>query len=282
MNKTIFSLPNRRIRGIVRGTLSSLIAYWKEAIVRILHVCSIVVVVAMVCCAGSHAAVLYDGSINAPPGEAPTDQGWLYLTVPSVASAAATVADGATTLDTTPVTTDSAGFFTTVTPFTSQPGVSVRFTVKVISEDHFSDTNRAGFSVIVLDSALNGVELAFWDDEIWAQTDNPLFEHSAGEQAAFDTTAALTEYQLDFLQGSTYSLSVVGGNTLFNGDVKNYSAHSHPTYSTRNLLFFGDNSTSAEAEVVISRVEMIPEPASAAVLLVGFAATLARRKRSAA
>ena len=258
---------------------------------RILHICSTIGVIAIICCASSHATVLYDGLL----GTGMTDQNWLYLTDPMPgASAEPSVDDGATTLDTTPVTTDKAGYFS-MTPaahpgvgtLNSSVGFSVLFTVKLHSESHGTNTDRAGFSVIVIDSALKGVEVAFWTDEIWAyeiqvqpEPDEPLFLHSATEQAAFTTPTELTEYQLDF-HGSTYSLST-GGNTLIeDGDLKDYTPHSNDVYKTPNLIFFGDDTSQADSEVSISRIELIPEPATTTVLLVGLAAGMAGRKRRA-
>jgi hypothetical protein len=262
---------------------------------RLLRLCSIITAVALACCAGSHAAVLYDGSL----GTVPAAQGWYYLS--DGTSATQSVGGGATTLDTTLQPTESAGYFSDVPILPAHPGVgvldssvgfAVRFTAQVISENHSGtsgSTDRAGFSVIVINSAAKGVELGFWADEIWAQTDVPLFTHSATEQFAFVTTAK-TQYQLTFHQGSTYSLSSLspGGGVLFGGPLKDYSAFVPPVglpmdpYETPNFIFFGDDTSKASAEVSIYQIELIPEPATAAVLLMGFAAALARRKRPAA
>ncbi len=251
--------------------------------------CSITVALVLACCAGSRAAVLYDGSA----GNAMTDQNWHYVTFPlGGASAIPSVGGGATNLDTTPVRDDLAGYFSEL-PLLSLPkhpgigtlnssaGFTVKFTVQIVSEEHSGSDDRAGFSVIVLDSNAEGVELGFWEDEIWAQTDSPLHTHSTTEKTTttIDTTAALTEYQLAF-HGSTYSLSS-GGSTLFGGALKDYSAAGF-IYDVSNFMFFGDNTTSASGEVSISRIELIPEPATAVMLLVGFTATMARRRKRAA
>jgi len=227
-----------------------------------------------------------------------TDQNWHYLTDPlptpmGAGLATQSVGGGATTLTTTKQRSDKAGYFSEFPfpPFSlpkhpgigtlnSSVGFTVLFTVQITlnSEDHSGSDNRAGFSVIVLDSNAEGVELGFWEDEIWAQDDSPLHTHSTTEKKAFNTTTALTQYQLVF-QGTTYSLSS-GGSDLFNGDLKDYSASTNPVYDLENFMFFGDNTTSASGEVSISRIELIPEPATAVMLLVGFGAALAgRRKR---
>ena len=246
----------------------------------------------LICCSGSHAAVLYNGSL----GTVPSAQGWYYVTAPLTgASATQSAGVGATTLDTTPVPGESAGYPNIVPIFPPHPGVGVldssagfvlRFTVQVVSENHSGSTDRAGFSVIVIDSNRKGVELGFWTNEVWAQTDTPLFTHSATEYADFDTTAAVTRYDLAF-HGSTYSLSVAG-SPLFDGLLKDYSAFNHVAaglpmapYETPSFVFFGDDTGSASAKVAISRVDLVPEPASAAILLLGWAAVRGRRRRPA-
>jgi hypothetical protein len=248
-------------------------------------------VVATVCCSVLQADVLYDGSMNSLPGA----QGWYYVTSPfSGALASQSVGGGATRLDTTAAIGESAGYFSDLPIAPTHPGVGVldtaagfalKFTAQLITEDHSLSANRAGFSVIVLDSNAKGVELGFWLNEIWAQTDSPLFTHSPLEQAAFDTTAALTQYTLTFQAGS-YSLSA-GGSPIFGGVLKDYSAFDHVTaglpydpYEQSNFVFFGDDTGSASADVKISRVELVPEPATAGVLLAGFAMTLIRRRRT--
>src|SRR5262249_35725073 len=136
-------------------------------------------------------SILYDGSLHTPPSQ----QGWLYLTQPLIgASAITTVTNEATRLDSTGKITDKAGFFSTLPPFGVHPAVPVldrtnglvlTFELSVLKEMHISE-HRSGFSVIVLCSDLKGVELEFWENEIWAQTDQPLFTH--GEGKMFNTT----------------------------------------------------------------------------------------------
>ena len=253
-----------------------------------------IVAIALICSSGSYAGVLYDGSLNSLPG----DQGWNYVTNPFIGPLAQqTIAGGATTLDSTPQILESAGYFSDVPIFPAHPGVGVLdsstgfaliFDVHVVSEDHTPSTDRAGFNVIVIDSAKNGVELGFWTDEIWAQTDSPLFVHSATENAAFDTTAAITRYKLIFRQGA-YSL-LADGIPLFGGSLKDYSAFDHVAaglpfdpYETPSFIFLGDDTSRASTEVSIARIELIPEPATGVLLVSGFGGMLlrARRRRTA-
>ena len=256
----------------------------------LLRTCSITVLFVAVCYSGAYAGVLYDGSANTLP----TSQGWYYATSPfSGAAAGQAAGGGVTNLDSTPQILESAGYFSDVPIFPSHPGVGVLdssagfallFDVQVVSEDHSGSSNRAGFSIIVIDSAAKGVELGFWSDEIWAQTDTPLFTHSGSEQAAFDTTAAITRYKLIFNSGANWLFA--GGVPLFNGALKDYSAFDHAAaglpmdpYETPSFIFMGDDTGSASAEVNISRVELIPEPATAVLLAVGMAGVLWKRRR---
>jgi len=251
---------------------------------RFLHLCSIIVTVALACCAGSHAAVLYDGST----GQTPNQQGWFYS---SGISAGQTNTSTFTTFDSTDPMADQAGYTSIIHPLMPEMnragGFIVRFTVRIASESHSSD-HRSGFSVIAIAEDLKGVELAFWEDEIWTQQDgDPLFQRDPTESVSFDTTASLTQYELSVL-GDNYTLSAPGMTDL-SGTVKDYTAFDHVAeglpadpYEIPSFLFFGDDTGSGEAAVELSFIEVVPEPATAAVLLAGFAAALKKRKRPAA
>jgi len=248
----------------------------------------VVAALVLICNSTSSGDVLYDGSLNSPPNL----QGWYFVTNPlSGAQAVQSAGGGATNLDSTPKISEAAGYFSDIPIFPSHPDVGVLdssagfalvFDVQVVSEDHSGSSDRAGFSVIVMDNAAKGVELGFWTDEIWAQTDVPLFEHSGSEQAAFDTTAAITRYKLIFGPGG-YTL-LADGTPLFGGALKDYSAFDASSlpmdpYETPNFIFLGDDTRSASAEVDISRVELIPEPSTAIVLAAGFFASMMRSRR---
>jgi len=255
--------------------------------------CSIIAVVSLACCSLSHAGVLYDGSLNTLPAA----QGWYYIATPGAAAHESLGAGvQATVLNTEPLIGESAGYFSEHPLFTALPrhpgvgvldssaGFALRFTVQVLFETH-QDNDRAGFSVMVLDSNAAGVELGFWTDEIWAQTDSPLFTHSTGEQWFYNTTVAVMEYELAF-HGGTYSLSA-GGVPLFGGLLKDYSAFDHTTaglpadpYEIPNFIFLGDDTSRASAEVSIFKVELVPEPATLTLLALGGLAVIRRRRRS--
>ena len=246
---------------------------------RSLHLCSIIVTVALACCAGSHAAVLYDGST----GQTPNQQGWFYS---GGLSATQTNTSTFTTFDSTVPIDDRAGYSSIFHPLIPEMnragGFIVRFTVRIASESH-SSAHRSGFSVIAIAQDLKGVELAFWEDEVWAQQDGiPLFQRNPAESVSFDTTASLTQYELSVL-GDNYTLSAPGMTNL-TGTLKDYTAAVLPIdpYEIPSHLFFGDDTTSGEVIAELSFIEVVPEPATATVLLMGFATALAKRKRLAA
>ncbi len=219
------------------------------------------------------AAVLYNGS----DGGTPEDQGWLYTDL-SGGLAIHGATGGVTTLNTTALNGIYAGY-SQVAIMDRTTGFTVRFTVQIQSEGHSGSDDRAGFSVIVLSADSKGLELAFWEDEIWPQDDGvPLFTHGTG--AAYNTTAALTQYDLAIM-GSTYQV-FAGGSPLFSGTVADYSDFGTP-YDEINALFFGDDTSSAQAEVDITWIEVldyaVPEPGAAALLALGAMVLMFRRRR---
>lgn len=210
--------------------------------------------------------ILYDGSLNTTP----TEQGWLYASQPPVGSSASYSASGGfTTLDTSTVITDRAGFATRVPGFGAHPlmptldrntGYTLQFTAAVDAESHVSP-DRAGFSVIVLSEDQQGIELGFWTDRVFAQSST--FQHA--EQALVDTTVA-TQYELKVL-GSSYDLSA-GGVSILTGSLRDYSAAGAP-YTIGSFVFLGDDTSSAKAVARIGGVAFVPEPASILSMLFG-------------
>ncbi|HZZ73712.1 MAG TPA: PEP-CTERM sorting domain-containing protein [Pirellulales bacterium] len=258
------------------------------------------------------ATVLYDGSLNTTPDS----QGFLYFTN---GSPTVTTGGGGTTLSTS--VAESAGYFGhiqgTVTggpfmglnvdlpspPFLPVPldratGYTVQFTMQESSESHPATTDRAGFSLIVLGSDKQGIELGFWTDQVWAQNDNATggyFTHGEGTAAGFDATA-VHQYDVAIL-GDAYRL-YVDGQLQLNGSLRDYSASgvmitgntpagpaASEIYNTPNFLFLGDDTSEAGASVTLSNVQMfataVPEPSSAALALValGMLAVFASRRR---
>ena len=146
-------------------------------------------------------------------------------------------------------------------------GYTVEFDVKVDSESHASN-DRAGFSLIALSSDSKGIELGFWTDQVWAQSDNPLFTHAEG--AAFDTTQGVVHYQLAVL-GDSYEL-FAGSSLLLGGSLRDYSSFGKP-YTYQSFLFLGDDTTSANAKIELARVAVlssaVPEPGSIVLASLG-------------
>jgi hypothetical protein len=220
------------------------------------------------------AVVLYEGSL----GTAPETQGWLTYFPPGVGIK--TTTGGKTTLDSSDKNNQVgfSNYFPTAAPvnptfpsLTRAGGFVVNFTAKLNSETHVS-TDRAGLSLIVLSSDHQGVELGFWPNEVWAQS-GPTFTHAEG--GAFNTTAALTQYQLS-IQGTNYSLTA-NGSPLLSGALRDYSSFGVP-YTLNNYLFVGDDTTSATASFDVSHLDVVvPEPACIGLGIVGVLTLLRRR-----
>lgn len=134
----------------------------------------------------ARAQVLYDPAL----GTQPNDQGWSYASLP--AGAQKSYSDGAARFSTMAVREIMAGY-SRVAPVALDrtTGFVVAFTLQLQSEDHGTRVDRAGLSVTVLSSARRGIELGFWTDRIWAQSDAPMFTRA--EEALWNTTAALTD-----------------------------------------------------------------------------------------
>lgn len=194
--------------------------------------------------------VLYDAS----SGDIP-DSSVIGFTAFPPEGASMRYEDGSTVLDTAIAGTDTyAGWGAGAAGANGFPsldsttGVHVNFTLQVESETHDSN-HRSGFSVIILDSNARGIEMSFWQNEIWVQNDDStgaLFTH--GEGVAFDTTA-LTEYQITMI-GDTYALTA-NSQPILTGPMRDYSAFDRfpDPYETPNFIFLGDDTTSAQARV---------------------------------
>tara|TARA_R110002049_G_scaffold4601_5_gene32104 strand:- start:150067 stop:150837 length:771 start_codon:yes stop_codon:yes gene_type:complete len=146
-------------------------------------------------------------------------------------------------------------------------GFSLSFQLQVFDESHLSN-DRAGFSVILLGQDSRGIEIGFWEDRVFAQTDSPLFTH--GEEGLFDTTADETTYTLT-IQSGGYALAA-DTQTILSGAVRDYSSFSGTPlgvpYTLGNYVFLGDDTTSASADVSIGSVVLnsslaaVPEPST--------------------
>lgn len=206
--------------------------------------------------------VLYDGAL----GNKPDAQGFTFLALPSVSP---TTAGGATVLNTSSAKNIFAGYFSKPTAqlvLDRVIGYTVSFAAQIELENHAgSDRNkdgmedRAGFSLIVLSSDKRGVELGFWKDRIWAQeggTGSALFTQAEG--AVFNTQSARVPYALT-IQGDGYMLAS-NGTPILSGKLRDYSAFSGfpDPYQTPNLIFLGDDTSSASAKIQLAYVAAAP------------------------
>lgn len=233
-------------------------------------VACLICVLAAASLARAETVVLYDGAVA---GETPAEQGFFFVSRPSPPAAArAAYSAGGTTLDTLGEPGEYAGYTVrdASRPLDRAAGFTLRFTTQVITETHL-DADRAGLSVLLLASDARGIELAFWEDEVWAQNDGArIFTH--GEGAALDTTAGPTAYALT-LQGDRYSLAA-GGRVVLEGPLRDYRFHpsyppqQFPFYYIPNYLFIGDNTSDAAVAariffVSLSAAAPTPPPPSA-------------------
>ena len=272
--------------------------------------------------------LLYDADGGVTP-ETPEDQDWGYITNPTnllPPGPDATITPNGTTtvLDTTTTRGESAGFFThdptspnlltaagvfhSAAPVLDRTtGFRVTFDLKMNSESH--DTNRddnndgkhdrAGFSVLVVSSDLQALELGFFHDdpsqnEIWAYEDDlsdpaDMFTQAEGVDRSAAQTGTLTRYELTVL-GNSYDLAV-GGASILSGPLRNYEAFPGvpgpgfvvDPYDKANMLFFGDDTSSADSNIELGDIsvttELIPEPSSALIAACGVVGRGRRRRR---
>lgn len=178
-------------------------------------------------------------------------------------SATPLYSNGLTVLDTTTAGSDtyagwvSSGATTPGFPILDRSaGFQLNFSIQVDRESHDSH-HRAGFSVIVLSQDAKGVELGFWENEIWAQSDEAtggLFRR--GEGVAFPTTTAPTDYQIT-VAGDSYTLTA-NMNPILSGPLRDYSSFDGfpDPYETPNFIFLGDDTRSAQARVQLRFVSV--------------------------
>ena len=200
--------------------------------------------------AGQRTLVLYDAGAGALPA-APL----MGFTDFPPGAAMPAFSEGTAFLDTAAVGSETyAGWVTSGAATPGFPvldraaGFQVNFTLQVLEESH-ANPNRAGFSVIILADDAKGVELGFWQNEVWAQGDETaggMFWHAEG--TAFPTTE-MTEYQVS-IAGDTYILTA-NADAILTGPVRDYKSFDGfpDPYETPNFLFLGDDTTSAQAQV---------------------------------
>lgn len=265
---------------------------------------------------GAVTTVLYDGS-NVTPDlfnvSNPPNPSSPYLTFWSLNGGTQTADGTKTTLDTTASNGIYAGYSnynappSTDAPLFTNPlasnskvnsafpildrnaGYTLSFTMKINSQtnDGTNGPNRAGFSAIVLGNDNQGIEIGFRTSDIFSQG-NAAF-NSIGNQATGLDLTQLNTYNLN-VSGGSYTLTS-GNSTLLNGLLVDYTlanGFASGIYRTPNLIFLGDDTTSARASVDISNITLstntaaaVPEPSSliGTALAIGLGATLKRRLR---
>ena len=223
--------------------------------------------------------VLYNGAL----GTLPSSQGWTY----GSSGGTPTVSGSATNINTTGNPNFFAGFGNNTVTLDRTAGYVVSFNAQVVSESRTAtaDKNldgkddRAGFSIIVVSSDnTKAIELGFLSDRIFAQEDgthqvNPSLQpdttapnatrtlFTQAEAAAFTTTAA-TNYDLA-IKDDTYTL-FAKGIVLLSGRLRDYTRFNGTPdpYQVPNQIFLGDNTTSAAANLNLSRVAVTTHPAT--------------------
>jgi hypothetical protein len=209
---------------------------------------------------------------NAALGGTPDTQGKLAFRAAPGALATQAFADGCTILDSQASQIDAAGYFAdprTLPALDRQRGYALQFAVQVVEEYHADSDkdgdgvgDRAGFSVIALSSDTKGIELGFWEDQIWAQEQGSaeppagtLFTHA--ESAPFDTASRTVAYTLA-VRDDGYELSS-DGSTVLRGQLREYTAFDGPVnpYRTPNFIFLGDDTGSARAVIRLAYVALL-------------------------
>lgn len=211
--------------------------------------------------ASASAVTLYNGL--SLPSQTPAQQGWVYQGTAIATVPTATATTNGTVLNSGNRTNYAGYFRQAVNVLNRTTGYSIQFSVKVNSESH-SNNNRAGFNIIVVSDALvgetqpYGIELGFWTNSIWAQN----VGFTRGENVAFNTRSAVNTYTLT-VQNLNYKLYANGSSQpILQGSLRQYTGFTPPPgyanpYTTPNLLFMGDDTTSATSNVTITRVEQL-------------------------
>jgi len=229
---------------------------------------------------GAFAGVLFDPGL----GTVPANQGWKYVPNPNNGPVVQTLLPGAVILDSSGDRLDRAGYFSrlpTVPPITfpQHPGIptldrtigfTITFDAAVVSEGHNDrDDNadglddRAGFSVIIVCSDLRAIEVSMFEDRVWVQEDDtiaPIELFTQAEGVAFDTTVG-ARYSITIL-GNSYTVRA-GSVTILTGSLRSYTNATGTAglvYKTAGMVFFGDDTGSADAVIAlgVTRIDVPP------------------------
>jgi hypothetical protein len=261
---------------------------------------------------------LYDGASGVTPNQYNAPSNWLIFGSPN--GGTQSFNSGVTNLNTSAsnnngiyggysnynvaVTPSATSPFFNITPTTlvnssfpslnRNAGYKLSFTMRINSQvDNQNPTHpRAGFSVIVLSSDNQGIEIGFRTSDIFSQA-NANF-NAIGEQVnnVSSLLSNLSTYDLN-VSGNSYTLSS-GATTLLSGSLRNYTTATgfgSDVYRTSNFIFLGDDTTSARANIDLRAVSLATNatavpfdfsttPGTVALVLGGAVKLLLRKKKS--
>jgi hypothetical protein len=223
--------------------------------------------------------VLYDGAL----GGLPSEQGMFFLG-PGITP---TATGGVTNLDTSSADVWQAGFGAlSPVALDATLGYTLEFSAEILAESHSSNV-RAGFSVIVVGAdPTASIEISFQDGQVFAQNDDPLFgSPSANANVAFNPVGmGFVNYSLTVL-GNSYSL-LANGAAVLGGSLRDYTEFNGfpDPYEAPSSIFLGDDSTSARANVNLSRVALVtpsevPPPAAAWLFISALGGLVVAKRR---
>ena len=252
------------------------------------------------CVAPASLVTLYDST----QGSLPQEQDWLDYAATDGIDALLT--GGGTSVDTTGETAAKAGFsthsFTTngsSASWTLKNGdlpaldagdtIGLAFDLQLLEESRDVDIDsRAGFTLVLLDQFLNGIEINFWSDVIWAQGSG---HDGPAERVDFDTGTDLARYEVGIF-ADDYGVWANGTRVLW-GPLRRFDADAllPGLHGTPSMIYLGDASTDAESKYLLGDVTLSPRlfhpqpqpnptPATLALLLTGLiSAALAKAFR---
>ncbi|MEH1997378.1 MAG: PEP-CTERM sorting domain-containing protein [Nostoc sp.] len=223
---------------------------------------------------------LYDGASGVTPNQYNPPSPWLNFGSPN--GGTQSVSSGLTNLDSSSSNNIYAGYSnynvanppvssSVITPTTlvnsSFPSLdrnadyNLNFTVRINSQvnDGTNGSFRAGFSVIALSSDKKGIEIGFRNNDIFTQVNSSFNSISTAEQktGVSSLLSSLTAYNLN-ISGNNYTLTN-GATTLLSGLLRDYTTASgfgSDVYRTSNFLFFGDDTTSARANIDLQSITL--------------------------
>jgi hypothetical protein len=167
-------------------------------------------------------------------------------------------------------------------------GYTIGFTLAILEESQSqSRPERAGFSIIATSSDVgtgmpSSIEIGFQNGRVFAQSSD-FGPDVADENTQFNPVGPKMIDYLLHVRDSSYELWA-DDDLILSGALHDYSDTAVP-YGIANYLFLGDNTTSAQASVLLQRVTVtaatVPEPASLVLLVCGLLAlgACARHRR---